>query len=1319
MCVHYEYPLPMAASSIILGKTEPGFIKAETLPELLSASFSTYGTKEAFIFKDQSINYAQLDNWSNAIAHYLQQQGVQAGDTVGVWHTRSLSLPVAILGILKAGAAYVPLDREMPQERIEKVFTDIKVKTYFSDTDAGIYCAPLAIPAMPQERVAPLQTALTPEHWAYVLFTSGSTGTPKGIPISHHNICHLVRSEQDVLGIRPEDRVYQGFSVSFDMWCEEVWVSLFAGATIWIADAFTVKAIDELSRVLSENKITILHAVPSILAIIEEVPALRIVNAGGEACTRQVLEKWGTPERTFINSYGPTETTVSSNMAMLKAGDEITIGPPLPNYHLAVVDEQMQILPRGERGEMIITGPGVSGGYFNLPELTAAKFLPNPFPELPGATLYKTGDAVLIREDGFIEFHGRFDDQVKLRGYRIELGEIESRMNHIAGVSSAAVAIREDNNAQEQLVGYVVLEEGAKLDEDKMRKELAAFLAPYMVPVAMVQLQEMPRMPSGKINRKSLPLPESFKYTDAGQDTIEINAQDPVGEKVLKTLQIVFPGKDLNLDQDFFTDLGGHSLLAATLVSHLRQKAGMPMASLKDVYENRPLKAFVHCLEEKQQSRKETVSEPFHRVSRLQYYLCNLAQTLSLLVIYGLLAIEIIFPYLSYYYLLVNNHGHAVALLSAFVLYCTIPPIFALIILTSKWLIIGKIKEGDYPLWGWYYFRWWLWKAMKRLLPSQYIVDTPLYPRYLRLLGVKVDPTAQLSLLQIGAEDLVTIGKNVSTSSACAIDNASVENGWLKLRKVQLGDHAYLGSSAIVSGGASIEDYGVLQDLSCLPPDTKIGKGEIWDGSPAIKINSIPEAELPGIKLASKQKRNRYAAVYLCSLFIFPMVVVLPLFPTLYTLYVLDDNAGDYDFSYLWQTPFLAMSYLFVFIVVIAVISRLLQIKMHPGTYSIYSFTYYRKWMKDQLMNLSLTVLHPLYATVYISMYYRLLGAKVGENSEISTASDVTHHLTEIGEGSFIADAVILGEHEVRNEQLILERTKIGNNSFVGNSGLIPQGYSLDDNMLIGVLSKAPTKAQLEASGDRDWFGSAPIGLPARQKAEDFGAALTYHPSAGKKLARALVEGIRIVLPQTCIIISSVLFIAYAHNLLQVSLGKLLLLIPLYYLFFMGIPLFLITVLLKWICVGRYHKTAMPMYSFKVWLSEGITTLYEALCVPFFLDGLRGTMWLPMAMRLLGVKTGKRVWLNTTDITEFDMVAIEDEAMLNEDCGPQTHLFEDRIMKIGAVHIGAQTTIGSRSIILYDSVIGNHVMIESLSLVMKGESLTDNTSWTGSPVKAK
>jgi non-ribosomal peptide synthetase-like protein len=297
--------------------------------------------------------------------------------------------------------------------------------------------------------------------------------------------------------------------------------------------------------------------------------------------------------------------------------------------------------------------------------------------------------------------------------------------------------------------------------------------------------------------------------------------------------------------------------------------------------------------------------------------------------------------------------------------------------------------------------------------------------------------------------------------------------------------------------------------------------------------------------------------------------------------------------------------------------------------------------------------------------------------------------------------------------------TVIGNRSFVGNSGLIPQGYTLGDDMLIGVLSKPPSAEQMKNSNEKDWFGSPPIGLPSRQRMENFETKQTFAPTKKLKLARGIIEGIRIILPQTIVLISSVLFIAYSHDLLLESIPKFLLLLPFYYLGFMALPAFLFTVLFKWILVGKYKRTALPMYHYKVWFSEAVTCVYEALCVNFFLDLLRGTMWLPILMRILGVRTGKKVWLNTTDITEFDMVFIGDETMMNDGCGPQTHLFEDRIMKIGSVEIGKQTTIGSRTIILYDSKIGNHVTVDSLSLLMKGEELPDNTDWIGSPVKMK
>jgi non-ribosomal peptide synthetase-like protein len=279
-------------------------------------------------------------------------------------------------------------------------------------------------------------------------------------------------------------------------------------------------------------------------------------------------------------------------------------------------------------------------------------------------------------------------------------------------------------------------------------------------------------------------------------------------------------------------------------------------------------------------------------------------------------------------------------------LYTLIPPVYSLIILITKWLVIGKIKEGDYPLWGWYYFRWWLWKTVKRLMPSEFIVETPLYPKYLRLLGVKVHPSAQLSLLPIAAEDLVTIDENVTTSSGCCIDNASVENGILKIRKVHLKAHSYIGSSVVVCGETTIEEFGELQDLSCLNEGEKVGYGEVWNGSPAQKIRTKTTEETQQPKLTSAGKRSLFSLFYAISLFFFPLIIVLPLAPTLYTLYYLDERSSDYNFYYLWQAPILSTVYILLFILVVSFLTRLLQIKMKPGVYPVYSFTYYRKMGK-------------------------------------------------------------------------------------------------------------------------------------------------------------------------------------------------------------------------------------------------------------------------------------------------------------------------------------------------------------------------------------
>lgn len=1327
----------MTKKSIINGTDRHEFIEEITLADLFEVTRQNYPDKTALIFNGVTISYQSLDDKSTIVANYLFSKGIGPGCTIGVWLNRGLDLHICILGIIKCGAAYIPFDKEMPAARVHAVLQGINAIGCFAEPAESNNLDPLfsnlsGVTTFFPETVYKEGILITGKNYqspayyniAYIIYTSGSTGLPKGIPIRHQQICHFVKAENFILGIRSSDIVYQGFSVSFDMWLEETWISFLVGATLVIGNTITSRSFDSLHLFLNEHKVTVLHAVPSLLALLnKEIPTLRLINSGGEACTLNVQRKWCQRVELY-NSYGPTETTVSASISKLELQDDITIGLPLPNYGMAIVNEQMSPVGIGEKGELVIAGPGLSEGYINREDLTTQKFIPKPaaLNELNGDRIYLTGDAGSMDEKGRIHLSGRLDDQVKLRGYRIELGEIETTLNKLDGINQSVVTIKELNGV-ESLVAYTILSDGHQedIDENILKKQIALSLPSYMVPSRIIFLKDFPRLASGKVNKKQLPdIPGNEKIIDGITETETIGYGETITQKMSFILQRLFPDETVTMEKDFFDDLGGHSLLAALFVSDLRENAGVENVSIKDIYTNRPLSQLLTYWQSSSViDSGETEKQQYLKVSKLKYYTCWFAQSISLVFIYGLLAAQIFVPFLGYYFLQQKWDTHLVPIVVALLLFCLIPIAQTAVSLSLKWLVIGKMKEGDYPLWGSYYFRWWFTRRIVELVPVQLISGTPLFNKFLTFLGAQVAKDAQLSNFTTGAEDLLLIGENVTISSNVVLNNAFVENGYLKLRTIRIMDNGYVGTGSVVNGNCIIESWGEMNDLSALAKNEIITEGCVWEGSPAKFVRKKAQEEtLPQKKIDSFTIR-KYKFIFSTIFLAFPLAVLLPLIPTILTLNYLDDNAEDYDFSYLVITPVMAIAYLAIFLALVVLLSRWLQHKVKPGRFPVYSAFYVRKWLADQLLALSLTVLHPIYASVYVASFFRLLGAKVGKNTEISTASNVTHKLFEIGNESFIADAVILGESDIRNHDFILDHTTIGNKTFVGNSSLIPQGTRLGNDMLIAVLSVPPTLEQQKLVTTRDWLGSPAIALPKRQESISFPASLTFNPPLYRKISRGIIEMVRIVLPETAILCLSILFIAYGHDLLlEYSILEIILLFPVYYLGIVAVPAFLITVLLKWLVIGKYKEEQLPMWTLKVWLSEGVTSVYEALSVPFFLDYLRGTPWLPLLLKLYGVKTGTKVWMDTTDITEFDMVSIGSYSSINREAGPQTHLFEDRIMKIGPVFIGEGCTIGSRSIILYNTHIGNNTEITPLSLVMKGETLPANTKWSGSPVRA-
>ncbi len=395
---------------------------------------------------------------------------------------------------------------------------------------------------------------------------------------------------------------------------------------------------------------------------------------------------------------------------------------------------------------------------------------------------------------------------------------------------------------------------------------------------------------------------------------------------------------------------------------------------------------------------------------------------------------------------------------------------------------------------------------------------------------------------------------------------------------------------------------------------------------------------------------------------------------------------------------------------------RLFLPRQKAGIFSFCSPAYCRTWLLNRILDSSLDLLHGVYASMFAPAWLRLMGAKVGRHAEISTAVGIVPDLLALGDDTFIADGVILGDEEQRGGWMVLRPTSIGNRSFVGNGAFVAGGAVVPDDVLIGVQTRTPGNVQLRPG--QTWMGSPPLLLPARERIEGFPESLTFRPARARKFGRAVVESLRIVLPLAFVIASGYLIVQvvmpFAEDEEWFSMANALVLAGLLF----GLGSFLLVVALKWILSGRYRPRAAPMWTPFVWLSEAVTNVYESLAVPNLLAHLRGTPFLPWALRLLGARIGRGVYMDTTDLTEFDCVRIGDEAELNGWCGPQTHLFEDRVMKIGHVEIGTQASIGESSTVLYDTVVGDRVLLGPLTLVAKGERLPPGTRWEGSPAAA-
>lgn len=1254
------------------------------------------------VTEEREWTYSEVDAESNWIAQGLITKfQIKPQHRVASLLAPGIDAYLAMLAILKCGATYVPLDPLFPQERIEMICQDADAQVILRELEiSNLRRGLLGNSARPLLDVGS-------DDLAYIIYTSGTTGRPKGVGISHGNICNFLEAISSIYQVKSSDRVYQGMTPSFDFSLEEVWPTWIAGAVLIPFPSSGGRLVgDDLLQFLRRQRVSVLHCVPTLLATLHgELPELHTLNVGGEACPQDLVKHWSRPGRRMLNTYGPTETTITASWTELTPDRPVTIGKALPTYDILLLADDLTLVPDGQPGEICIGGPGVANGYLNRPDLTAEKFI-----HIEERRYYRTGDSGRLLENGEIEFLGRIDTQVKIRGYRIELGEIESLISEKPFIEQVLVNpfVRQDGITI--LIAYLVVHASEPLShgwQQSLREELRSKLPAYMVPQHFEILSKMPTQVSGKADRKNLPHP-----TTLGMGDREEGHAERVAGELECLLEVAwcntFQLANIAATTHFFFDLGGDSLSVAILVSELRKDPRFVSMSMADIYQNPTIRSLAEHIEAKGWSATAPLPREIHQASTWKVAVAGLVQftaVYTLLIFFSESLVDAIG---------VDQLGNW-ALVAATYIGMTVL-VWLLMPVAIKWIVIGRFKPGRYPLWGSYFLRWWIVRTALRFVPWSCLAGTPIIRIYLMALGAKIGADCYIGSKNLILPDLVTVGPGAHIGYNVDILAHEIRDGWLYLSPVEIGSGAYIGTNSLVFLGSRVGERALVGELSLVPRDGAVPPGEYWQGSPAAPAE-MPEALLQMMERPAGSPvplSLGWVCAYLAgsvSLYLIMFVSQVP------CIALLEEPVRNHQWwhALAWLIPGGAANVIFT-CGLLALAKRLILPNICEGIHPINSSLAWRKWYCDKLMETSLDVVYSLYATIYTKYWLRLLGVQAGRGSEISTVSYFDPNLLTLGKNSFIADMATVGAAIFHNGWFSVKKTVVGSRSFVGNCAHLSQGCDMGNQSLLGVLSyRSGSAINAEAS----WLGSPALLLHRREILNIYDESVTFTPPLGMVILRYTIEFFRIVIPQ-CVISLAFVITLQMQQALSVghSVWVTMVLSPACF-FIVGGAATLFTIAMKWILVRRYQPRMAPLWSPFVWTSEMATGLYENISLPLLLSWFGGSPIYNFFMRLYGTHIGRRVFCDTNCLTEFDMVEIGDDAAIAENVSLQSHLFEDRIMKLSHIRIAKSATVGHRSVVLYNTEVGQLAVLSPLSLVMKGEVLPAGTLWQGIPVQLR
>ncbi len=1291
--------------------------------------------------------YAELDARANKIARYLKEQGLGAGDIIALLFDKSATSYASMLAVLKIHAAYVPLDPAFPPDRIAFIARDAGVslivttsgyRALVQDAGAAVLCLDEAagrIDGLAGTRLREDEAGRPISDLCYIIYTSGSTGRPKGVPIEHSSICNFVRVAAEVYGYKSTDRVYQGLTIAFDFAVEEIWVPLIVGATLLPNQTGSSLLGADLATFLQTRRVTAMCCVPTLLATIDQaLPDLRLLIVSGEACPRDLLTRWHSPERTILNAYGPTETTVTATLSRSKPGKMVNIGRPLPTYSVVILKpDAEQALPFGEPGEIGIAGIGVARGYLNREDQTRKAFIPDfiGIPNNPSGRIYRTGDLGRINEQGEVEYLGRIDTQVKIRGYRIELTEIESVILRIPQVAQAVVTTFESTPGVKELVAYYTLKPDAgPLPAEDMACSLRAMLPGYMVPAYYEHLQSMPMLASDKADRKSLPPPSGSRMNAANRKFAE-----PRGALETKIAGVL--GRVLNLDQvsvedHFFEDLGADSLLMTLFSSQLHRELGIANCSMREIYLHPTVRSLAAFLGSDGQKRAPILKERnVHRATNTQYVL---SAAMQLLVGFGVIY-SLAFVWWEGYAWIIEAPGMVAAYVRSVSFAAEIFALSALLPAAVKWTLIGRWKAEEFPVWSLKYLRFWVVKLFVRVNPMVLFAGTPMYNGYLKLLGARVSWRAVVFSPRVPVcTDLISIGDGALVSRHAVIPSYRAESGRIRTGNIMLGCDTFVGDASFVDIDTVMEDGSELAHASSVQRGQRLAAGKSYHGSPAQPAADRFSTLRGGC--ASMSRMIAYTAAQLGA----SLLIIVPL-PFLIAHSFLGANplkgsttisramtglmGGSASLAHLealmgW-TSLLFVGAVLCGLAAIIVVPRLLKVFLKTGKdYPLFGIHFFihrsierisNSKFYNELFGDSSFIVHYLAA-----VGYRFLGMEqTGSNFGQGQRHDIPF-LCDIGKGTIVSDGLTMLNTEHSTSVFRISRVSLGAHNFLGNAILIPPYGKAGENCLLGTKVMVPIHGPVREN--TGLLGSPSFEIPRSVRRDNQFDFYKKEEVLRDRLRKKNVSNLFTMLfylASHCVALNIMTVIWYSTFEAFIDHGPLYLAVLTVVEAAILMPYY---ILVDRATLGfhRLQPRYCSIYDAYYWKHERFWKLGMNNDQPL-MGMLNGTPFKGLAWRALGVRVGKKLFDDGCSIIEKTLVTLGDYCTLNDHATVQSHSLEDGTFKSDHIVIGSGCTVGANCYVHYGVNMGDEVTVEPDSFLMKGERPEPRSTWQGNPAK--